>query len=172
MGKIILILGGARSGKSTYALTLAGKNKKVAFIATCQGLDQEMRSRISKHQKARPKNWKTFEEPRDLTGLIANMGNGFDCIIIDCLTLLASNLILSGHREKDILNNFTGLLAQLKKNKARVIMVSNEVGLGIVPLNKISRNFRDIAGRINQAAAKEAQEVYFITAGIPLRIKG
>lgn len=172
MGKIILVLGGARSGKSAYALSLAGKNKKVAFIATCQGLDNEMQERILKHQKARPKEWKTFEEPRDLAGLIARIGNDFDCIIIDCLTLLVSNLILNGDKEKEIFNGFAGLLAQIKKKRAGVIMVSNEVGLGIVPANRLGRIFRDTAGRINQIAGKEAQEVHFLVAGIPLKIKG
>ena len=172
MGKLTLILGGARSGKSAYALILAGKKKKVAFVATCQGLDKEMRERILKHQKARPKHWKTFEEPRDLVALIARLGNGFDCIIIDCLTLLVSNLILAKHKEKAILEKCATLLSRLSKKKAKIILVSNEVGLGIVPVTKLGRNFRDIAGKINQLAGKEAKEVYFLAAGIPLKIKG
>jgi adenosylcobinamide kinase/adenosylcobinamide-phosphate guanylyltransferase len=172
MGKITLILGGARSGKSTYALNLAGKKKKVAFIATGQGLDREMRERILKHRQARPKNWKTFEEPRDLTALISGMGDDFDCIIIDCLTLLVANLILAKDKEKAILEKFKALLFQLRRKKAKVVLVANEVGLGIVPVSKLGREFRDIAGRINQLAAKEAGKVYFITAGIPLKIKG
>lgn len=171
MGKITLILGGARSGKSTYALTLAKKKKKVAFIATSQGLDKEMRERILKHKASRPKNWKTFEEPEDLAGLIARIGNGFDCIIIDCLTLWVSNLILSGVKEKNTLEKFAASLSQLSRKKANVILVSNEVGLGIVPTTRLGREFRDTAGRINQLAAKEAKEVYFIAAGIPLKIK-
>lgn len=172
MGKITLILGGARSGKSTCALNLAGKKKKVAFIATGQGLDREMRERILKHQQARPKNWKTFEEPRNLTALVSGIGDDFDCIIIDCLTLLVANLILAKDKEKAILEKFKVLLFQLRRKKAKVILVANEVGLGIVPVSKLGREFRDIAGRINQLAAKEAKEVYFITAGIPLKIKG
>jgi len=172
MGKLTLILGGARSGKSTYALSLAGKRKKVAFIATCQGLDKEMQERILKHQKARPKHWKTFEEPRNPAALIARIGNGFDCIIIDCLTLLVSNLILAKNKEKAILEKCAALLFCLRKNKAKVILVSNEVGLGIVPLTKLGRNFRDIAGKVNQLAAKEADEVIFSVSGIPLKIKG
>ncbi|MFA5176821.1 MAG: bifunctional adenosylcobinamide kinase/adenosylcobinamide-phosphate guanylyltransferase [Candidatus Omnitrophota bacterium] len=172
MGKITLILGGARSGKSTCALNLAGKKKKVAFIATGQGLDREMRERILKHQQARPKNWKTFEEPKNLSALVSGMGDNFDCIIIDCLTLLVANLILAKNKEKAILEKFKVLLSQLSRKKAKVILVANEVGLGIVPVSKLGREFRDIAGRINQLAAKESAEVYFITAGIPLKIKG
>jgi len=172
MGKITLILGGARSGKSTCALNLAGKKKKVAFIATGQGLDREMRERILKHQQARPKNWKTFEEPKNLSALVSGMGDNFDCIIIDCLTLLVANLILAKNKEKAILEKFKVLLSQLRRKKAKVILVANEVGLGIVPVSKLGREFRDIAGRINQLAAKESGEVYFINAGIPLKIKG
>ena len=93
MGKITLILGGARSGKSSYALNLAKKYKKVAFIATCQGLDKEMRERIRLHKESRPKHWKTFEEPKELVKLIGKLNNSFDCILIDCLTLLVSNLV-------------------------------------------------------------------------------
>jgi len=172
MAKIILILGGARSGKSNYALSLAKNQKKVAFIATCQGLDKEMRGRILRHQKSRPKSWKTFEEPKELANLLVKMGNVFDCIVIDCLTLLVSNLILSGHKEGGIFKKIKALLAELKKKKAKVIIVSNEVGLGIVPASKLGRNFRDIAGRVNQIAAKEADEVYFTISGIPIKVKG
>ncbi|MFA5096091.1 MAG: bifunctional adenosylcobinamide kinase/adenosylcobinamide-phosphate guanylyltransferase [Candidatus Omnitrophota bacterium] len=171
MGKIILILGGARSGKSTHALNLAKMQKKVAFIATCQGLDREMRERILKHQESRPKHWRTFEEPRELTELLSRIGNSFDCIIIDCLTLLVSNLVLSGFKEEEVLVKIKDSLAQLRRKKAKVIIVSNEVGLGIVPANRLGRRFRDIAGKANQCAAREADEVVFIASGIPLQLK-
>ena len=172
MGKIILILGGARSGKSTYALELAKKYKKVAFIATCQGLDKEMRERIKLHKETRPKHWKTFEEPLELAKLLGRMNKGFDCILIDCLTLLVSNLILSGESQEQVLNKIKGILAALREIEAKIILVSNEVGLGIVPDNKLGRVFRDIAGKANQLIAKEAQEVYFAVSGIPMKIKG
>jgi len=172
MNKITLILGGARSGKSSYALKLAKKYKKVAFIATCLGLDKEMQERIRLHKESRPKHWKTFEEPRDLARLIGKLGNGFDCILIDCLTLLVSNLILSKNSQEQILEKIEELLAVLSKKKAKVIMVSNEVGLGLVPVNKLGRDFRDIAGRVNQMVARNADKVFFIVAGIPLKIKG
>ncbi|MGD0335802.1 MAG: bifunctional adenosylcobinamide kinase/adenosylcobinamide-phosphate guanylyltransferase [Candidatus Omnitrophota bacterium] len=171
MGKIILVLGGARSGKSTYAVGLAKKHKKVAFIATCQGRDKEMKERILKHKISRPKSWKTFEEPKEVEKILSRMGNKSECIIIDCITLLVSNLILCGNKEKEIINKICAVLRQLKKKKARIILVSNEVGLGIVPDNKLSRDFRDIAGRVNQILAKESRKVFFMVSGIPLRIK-
>jgi len=170
MGKIILILGGARSGKSIHAVSLAKKHKKVAFIATCQPLDKEMHERIRLHKEARPKDWKTFEEPKNIEGLLRGIGNEFDCIVIDCLTLLISNLILGGHKEADILRKIGAMLTHLKKKKAKVIMVSNEVGLGLVPANKLGRDFRDVAGKVNQIIAKEADEVFFVVSGIPLKL--
>jgi adenosylcobinamide kinase / adenosylcobinamide-phosphate guanylyltransferase len=171
MGKITLVLGGARSGKSSFALGLAKKYHKVAFIATCEGRDKEMRERIKKHKIARPKNWTTFEKNKDIVPALDNMGNSFDCIIIDCLTLWVSNLLLSKNKEEKIARETASLLAMLKKNKARVILVSNEVGLGLVPVNKLGRKFRDIAGRVNQLAAKEADRVFFTVSGIPIKIK-
>ncbi|MDP2910837.1 MAG: bifunctional adenosylcobinamide kinase/adenosylcobinamide-phosphate guanylyltransferase [Candidatus Omnitrophota bacterium] len=172
MAKITLILGGARSGKSTYAVSLAKKHKKVAFIATCQPLDKEMRERILLHKESRPRNWKTFEEPKDIGGLLGKIGNEFDCIIIDCLTLLISNLMLTGYKEKEVLRKIEAMLVILKKNKAKVIIVSNEVGMGLVPANKLGRDFRDIAGKVNQAAAEESDDVFFTISGIPMKIKG
>ena len=172
MNKITLIIGGARSGKSSYALRLAKKYKKVAFIATCLGLDKEMRERIKLHKESRPKYWETFEEPKELAGLISKLNNGFDCILIDCLTLLVSNLILSQSTQEQIFKKIEELLLVLSKKKVKIILVSNEVGLGLVPVNKLGRDFRDVAGRVNQMVAKNAEEVFFIISGIALKIKG
>jgi len=172
MNKITLILGGARSGKSTYALSLAKKYKKVAFVATCQGLDKEMRERIRLHKKSRPKHWKTFEEPKDPARLLQEISGSFDCIIVDCLTLLVSNLVLAGNSQKQVISKIEKSFVALNKNKTNVIFVSNEVGLGLVPVNKIGREFRDIAGRVNQLTASYADEVFFVASGIPLKIKG
>lgn len=167
-----MVLGGARSGKSSYAAAMAKKNKKVAFIATCGPRDEEMRQRILLHRKARPKHWQTYEAFRDIHLLLMKIGNNFDCVIIDCLTLLVSNLILEGCKEKEITQNIKAMLSALESKKARAIIVSNEVGLGVVPASRLGRDFRDIAGRINQLVAKEAAEVFFIAAGIPIKIKG
>jgi adenosylcobinamide kinase/adenosylcobinamide-phosphate guanylyltransferase len=172
MSKITLILGGARSGKSGHALSLAKKYKKVAFIATCLGLDKEMQERIRLHKESRPKHWKTFEEPKDLAKLLEGLSNNFDCIIVDCLTLLVSNLILAGDKQEQVAEKIKKLLLALNKRKARIILVSNEVGSGLVPANKLGRDFRDVAGRVNQMVAKNAGEVFFVVAGIPLKIKG
>ncbi|TAM37877.1 bifunctional adenosylcobinamide kinase/adenosylcobinamide-phosphate guanylyltransferase [bacterium] len=172
MGKMTLILGGARSGKSTYALSLANKYRKVAFIATCQGLDKEMRERIRLHKESRPKHWETFEEPKEPARLIEKLNSSFDCILIDCLTLLVSNLVLDGHCQKAVIRNIERLLFVLGKKKAKIILVSNEVGLGLVPANKLGREFRDIAGRANQLVANKADEVFFTVSGIALKIKG
>ncbi|MFZ5799829.1 MAG: bifunctional adenosylcobinamide kinase/adenosylcobinamide-phosphate guanylyltransferase [Candidatus Omnitrophota bacterium] len=171
MGKIILILGGARSGKSRFAVSLARQYKKVAFIATGEARDKEMRSRIALHKQARPKSWQTFEETEGLAPLLKKVGKAFDCLIIDCLTLWVSNLILSGHKEAAILKKAEALFEVLKKQKGKVIIVSNEVGLGIVPQNRLARVFRDIAGRVNQFVAKEADRVFFAVAGIAAKIK-
>jgi len=171
MSKITFILGGARSGKSTYALSLAKRYEKVAFIATCQALDKEMEQRIKLHKKTRPSYWQTFEEDKNVAALLNKNKRKFDCMILDCLTLLVSNLLLSGSSQKMIENEISKAASLLKKSSNNAIIVSNEVGLGIVPNNKLGRDFRDIAGRINQIIAKKADEVFFMVSGIPWRIK-
>jgi adenosylcobinamide kinase / adenosylcobinamide-phosphate guanylyltransferase len=171
MGKITLILGGARSGKSSFALSLAKKYGKVAFVATCDGLDREMRERIKKHKVSRPRHWTTFEKNKDIASALDSMQNNFDCIIVDCLTLWVSNLLLAKNKEEKILQEAAAMLVRLRKKNGRAILVSNEVGLGLVPANKLGRKFRDIAGRVNQLAAQEADEVFFTISGIPAKIK-
>ncbi|TRZ50113.1 bifunctional adenosylcobinamide kinase/adenosylcobinamide-phosphate guanylyltransferase [bacterium] len=172
MCKITFILGGARSGKSRFAVSLAKKKAgKVAFIATCKPLDSEMKRRVALHKKLRPLHWKTFEETNDIPRLLRKIGSKFEIIIIDCLTLLASNFMLQGLKEEAIKNRMNKMLSALTTIKAKSIVVSNEVGSGIVPGNKLSRDFRDIAGRINQMIAEESNEVFFLVSGIPWRIK-
>ena len=172
MGKITFILGGARSGKSAHAIRLAEDlGRRVAFIATCQGLDNEMKRRIAGHKRQRPGGWKTFEEPLRPARILKNINAGFDVIIIDCITLLVSNLLLKGLKEKDIETRIAETLAAFKKTKAAAIIVSNEVGLGIVPKTSLGRDFRDIAGRINQMVAEKSDEVFFMVSGIPWRLK-
>jgi len=172
MAKITFILGGARSGKSSYALKLAGEyGGKVAFVATCQPLDSEMKKRIGRHKESRPGHWQTFEEPKDAASLLKKIGAKFDTIIIDCLTLMICNLMMEKRKEDAIEKKFKDMLNVLDIIKAQVIIVSNEVGLGIVPGNKLGRGFRDIAGRINQIMAAKADNVFFLISGIPLKIK-
>lgn len=172
MGKIVFILGGARSGKSRFAIKLAGERaRRIAFIATCAPGDSEMKMRINLHKKIRPAHWQTFEEPHDIPLLLKKIGSKFEAIIIDCLTLLISNFLLEGLKEVAIEDRINSILNSVRKINAKVIIVSNEVGLGIVPENKLARDFRDIAGRINQIVADKADEVFFLLSGIPWRVK-
>lgn len=172
MGKIIFILGGARSGKSRYAINLAKEKakKKVVFIATAKPEDKEMNLRIRLHKKNRPSFWKTIEEPCDLILQIKKIKN-CDLIIIDCLTLFISNLLLEGYKDAKIKNEIKRLLGILKKSFFESIIVSNEVGLGIVPDNPLARRFRDLAGIINQKVARAADKVYFMIAGRATEVK-
>lgn len=173
MGRLIFILGGCRSGKSHYAVKLAKKTaKKVLFVATAAPLDNEMRRRIKLHQKNRPLTWKTIEEPRDLVLRLKQLPKKYNLIIIDCLTLFISNLLIDGHSDNHIEDKVTLLLRLLKKFDSDSILVSNEVGLGIVPDNPLARRFRDLAGRINQKVADVSDKVYFMISGIPMKIKG
>ena len=172
MGKIILILGGARSGKSNFAIKLAQRRKcKVGFVPTCIPLDKEMKERIKIHKKTRPGNWETFEADKDMLGILKKITPKFKVTVIDCLTLFISGLMMKKLKESRIKDTTKQLLEILIKSKNISIVVSNEVGLGIVPGTKMGRDFRDIAGRINQIVAKAADEVYFLVSGIPWRIK-
>jgi len=172
VGHITFILGGARSGKSQFAIKLAKENaKRVAFVASCKPLDLEMKRRITLHRKIRPTHWQTFEEPQDIVSLLKKIGDKFELILIDCLTLFISNLLLKNFKEVAIEGEISKILSTLKEIRTKSIIVSNEVGLGIVPKNKLGRDFRDIAGRINQLVAAKSDEVLFIVAGIPLKIK-
>ncbi len=173
MGNITFIIGGSRSGKSAYALELAKESgRRVAFIATCAvSSDSEMKKRIMLHKKSRPKHWKTFEDTGNLPLLLKQIGGKFEVVIIDCLTLLVSGFMLKGHKESMIKNKVSQILEILRKIKTKTIIVSNEVGLGIVPDNPIARDFRDIAGRINQITANKSDNVFFLVSGLPWRIK-
>jgi len=169
MGKLTFILGGARSGKSSYALKIA--KGKVAFIATCKPKDPEMKRRIALHKKSRPAHWATFECPDDLPGLLREINSKFELVIIDCLTLFVADLLLKKNNEITIQGKINAILDVLKKCTFESIIVSNEVGLGIVPTTALGREFRDIAGRVNQVVAAKAGEVFFLVSGIPWRIK-
>ena len=172
MGKIIFIVGGARSGKSRYAEKLANASKKkVVFVATGEGLDKEMKERIRLHKSTRPKHWVTVEEPYQVAGVIRKMKSSGTCVIIDCLTLLVSNGLLKKMNSAAIETEAANIVAALKTRKGPSILVSNEVGLGIVPANRLGRVFRDVAGRVNQIVAGQANEVFFMVSGIPWRVR-
>jgi adenosylcobinamide kinase/adenosylcobinamide-phosphate guanylyltransferase len=172
---LIFITGGARSGKSTLAVELAKKsNSKVAFIATAQAGDDEMERRIFLHKMERPQGWLTIEEPMNVSSAI-DSAFGYDILIIDCITLLISNLLCSDeniNETKWILEKIEELVESARRFNGTVIIISNEVGMGIVPENKLARDFRDIAGKANQIIANSADQVYVCFSGIPLLIKG
>lgn len=169
--RIIFITGGARSGKSDYALKTAEDIGKIrGYIATAEALDDEMRERIEIHRKSRGDGWHTIEEPRDLLRLFESPQIKYDVLIIDCLTLWVSNLIGDGLNDEDIIKMADSLSKRIDKYKQNIIFVTNEVGMGIVPDNPLSRRFRDIAGKVNQIIAAVSNEVYIMVSGIPVKI--
>ncbi|MDD5093291.1 MAG: bifunctional adenosylcobinamide kinase/adenosylcobinamide-phosphate guanylyltransferase [Dehalococcoidia bacterium] len=182
----ILILGGARSGKSRLAQEMAGTiSKKILFVATAEPLDKDMSVRIAKHKSERPRSWKTLEVPTNIAAGIEKHIADSEVVLIDCLTLLVTNLFLGDDRgfsdspeidmqeaEKRITAEVESLIELTQKHDAVFIIVSNEVGLGLVPENRLGRLYRDLLGRANQIMAMHVDEVYFMVAGIPLKIKG
>ena len=170
-GRLILVLGGAASGKSETALAMAGNVGPKVFVATGQPLDDEMTERIRRHQASRQADWRTEEVPVDLAGWFDKHGRTYRTILVDCLTLWLSNLQGRSVPESQVPALVSELLRATRAVKARVVVVSNELGLGLVPTETSSRRFRDLAGSVNQQVAKEADEVYFIVSGMPLRLK-
>jgi len=164
------ILGGARSGKSRFAenlITTSGLERH--YIATGRAWDDEMQARIDQHRSDRGPSWTTHEEPLDLTERLTAIDAEGRAILVDCLTLWLTNLMMEG---RDIAAQSAALAAFLPHVKARLVIVSNEVGLGIVPENRMAREFRDQAGRLHQMIAASAADVYFVAAGLPLKMKG
>lgn len=175
--KHIFVLGGARSGKSRFAQELARKlSNKVLFIATGEPLDEEMRSRIDEHKKARPKSWRTLEIPTNISQQLEAAIGDAEVVIIDCLTLLVSNRLGEEldylKAEKRVLTEINELIAGMDKLDASFIIISNQVGMGLVPEAKLGRIYRDLLGIANQLVAQRSSEVYFMVSGIPLKIKG
>jgi adenosylcobinamide kinase/adenosylcobinamide-phosphate guanylyltransferase len=199
--KIVLIIGGARSGKSSFALKEASKIRgDKAYIATAEALDSEMQERIERHRRDRGSGWDVYEEPSGLADILSDIGDRYSVVVIDCLTLWLSNVLLrqqnqptgqagTGGRtslpdrqvqttEKNV-KEFINTIKQRDDSSVcapgsefRVLyIVSNEVGMGIVPDNELARRFRDLAGMLNQEIAELADEVYLVTAGIPIKIK-
>ncbi len=165
---LTFILGGARSGKSSFALSLAVDKRTVTFIATALPLDEEMKERIDNHKRERPKYWKTVEEPVEL--LLAMKSINSEVIILDCLTMWVSNLI-EGYKDEEIIRKAEEVALYARDINSEVIVISNEVGFGLVPEYPIGRRYRDLLGKINQIFAKYANKVFFMIAGIPLEVK-
>ena len=168
--RAVFVLGGARSGKSRFAETLVSETGlERHYVATGQAWDDEMRDRIAQHRADRGDLWQTHEEPMDLVARLTAIDGGRRAVLVDCLTLWVTNLMMA---ERDIAAEFAILTEFLPKAKGRLVFVSNEVGLGIVPDNRMAREFRDHAGRLHQMIAAASAEVYFIAAGLPLKMKG
>jgi adenosylcobinamide kinase/adenosylcobinamide-phosphate guanylyltransferase len=182
LGKCILVTGGARSGKSQFVLEQATKTgKPVLFVATAEAGDEEMQARIEEHKKNRPANWKTLEARANLGNEIEKNIGDAQTVIIDCVTLLTNNIFMdyvsakgkiSESKVEGSLNaEIDGILACVSRFKAKFLIVTNEVGMGIVPEHPMSRLYRDLLGKVNQKLAKSADEVYLFVAGIPVRVK-
>jgi adenosylcobinamide kinase / adenosylcobinamide-phosphate guanylyltransferase len=172
--KITLITGGVRSGKSSFALALAKTTyKKKVFIATAVPFDEEMRERIQNHQRERGSGFYTVEESLHLTEAVMNLPRDVDGVVVDCLTVWLGNLFHHYEEKqpsiKDEVDRFLGILGSLSSD---LILVTNEVGWGIVPDNPLARAFRDMAGRLNREIAQKAHHVYLLCCGIPLTLKG
>ncbi|HQN65083.1 MAG TPA: bifunctional adenosylcobinamide kinase/adenosylcobinamide-phosphate guanylyltransferase [Methylophilus sp.] len=173
---IHLILGGARSGKSAYAEQLAVRGGlPVTYIATAQVYDDEFKARVTQHQQHRPAHWQTIETPHALAATLENACSKNRCVIVDCLTLWLAQCICPECAPAEGVNwgsERDALLHTLPSMPGTIILVSNEVGMGIVPLGAINRHFQDEQGRLNQAIAKIADTVSFIAAGLPIKLKG
>lgn len=179
-GKLVLVLGGSRSGKSEFAESIAGQmGGSVTYIATTAVRDREMADRVKLHRARRSQDWVTVEEEKDVSRVVSNGREG-DVFLLDCVTVWITNLILdnqlteqdlkAGEKERYIMEKVFQLTDTVE-NGAHLILVSNEVGLGLVPEYPLGRLFRDLAGKVNQVLAAKADQVYFVVAGLPLEIK-
>ena len=197
--KITFVIGGARSGKSSFVLNEGAKLEgQRAYIATGEALDDEMHDRIRKHKEDRGPEWSTYEEPFEIAKILSDIKDKYRLIVIDCLTLWLSNVLLrtksqdqgtkttdesmqefidelnrfkNGIRNPESEDRLTDHESRITDNGPRLFIVSNELGMGIVPENELAREFRDLTGFLNQKVAVIADEVYLVTAGIPLKIK-
>lgn len=178
-----LITGGARSGKSSHAERMASASERVLYIATSKILDAEMAERIAHHRASRPAHWRTVEQYRDLSSVIGPHNDPREAVLLECITTLITNLIFDAAGEtpeeewdfaaveRQVNDQIEALLAACAACPSPVYLVTNEVGMGIVPENRLARHFRDIAGRVNQRLAARAQEVWLVVSGIGVKIK-
>ncbi|PKM52075.1 MAG: bifunctional adenosylcobinamide kinase/adenosylcobinamide-phosphate guanylyltransferase [Firmicutes bacterium HGW-Firmicutes-7] len=187
MAHIILVTGGSRSGKSSFAEKyLKEIDGKTLYIATAIAFDEEMKDRVLKHQSMRPETWDTYEGYKQLDQVIADDGAQYACLLLDCVTLWVTNLMFEyletndydtltqaeiGGVEKKIIYEVERMIEQLRRSNLHVVLVTNEVGSSLVPENKLGRIFRDIQGRINQLLGNASDEVYFVVCGQSMKIK-
>ncbi len=186
MGRLILVTGGVRSGKSSFAEQMAAKRgSRILYVATSKDIDDEMHIRIRKHREKRPSSWDTLEAYKGFENILPRKAQDMDAVLIDCVTVMTANLVLEqwGDRaeisagemdqiEQCLINEFQRLVGIIKSLKCDCIAVTNETGMGVVPPYPLGRAFRDISGRVNQLLADNCEEVYFCVAGIPIKIKG
>jgi adenosylcobinamide kinase/adenosylcobinamide-phosphate guanylyltransferase len=172
-GSVTLVLGGVRSGKSRYAQQLAEQSCHVVFVATAKISDEEMRAKINRHRDGRPKEWLTIEEPLDLPKVLAERELESEVIVVDCLTIFAANLLEAEGEDSDAIEvRVKALCEALRAAQCAVVLVSNEVGSGVVPAYPLGRRYRDLLGEINQKVARVADDVVLMVAGLPLALKG
>jgi len=172
MARIILVTGGARSGKSRFAERLALTfGTPLGYLATCESLDTEMDERVERHRKRRGLEWMTIEEPLRLTEMLSANDGRFRAVLVDCVTLWLSNLLLAHEKPERVMATVRELVEAAPKFVTPLIFVTNEVGMGIVPENRLARVFRDLAGEANELLATAADEVHVVFAGLPLRLK-
>ncbi len=173
MPTVTLVTGGARSGKSRYALALAETRAHPVFVATAEATDAEMADRVLRHQRERGERFRTVEEPVHLAEALGAFPAGTDIAIVDCLTVWLGNLLhYHGDDDGRLQAEVDALLAALEDPPTDLALVTNEVGMGIVPMTELGRRFRDLAGRLNQDVAARADSVVLVVSGIPVRIKG
>jgi adenosylcobinamide kinase/adenosylcobinamide-phosphate guanylyltransferase len=166
-----LILGGARSGKSRFALAGARDHARVAFLATSQARDADMANRIARHRAERPAHWRTVEEPFELPARLAALAGEVDALVVDCVTVWVANLLLRGDRDDAILAAGDAVAALAARRLVDLTLVSNEVGEGVVPATADGVRFRDLLGFVNQRLAAACDRVTLMVAGLPLTIK-
>ncbi len=186
MSKIILVTGGARSGKSSFAEQLClARNNATAYIATSIPFDEEMKERVRKHQETRPTSWTTYETYQKVYTKIADIAANHETVILDCVTLMVNNLMFEENIDYDhmtpkqadsleiyIKNEVEKLIEEIRKTQLYFVIVTNEIGMSPVATNKLTRIYIDIIGRVNQLIAKAADEVYFLVSGMPMQLKG
>lgn len=185
MSKLVLVTGGSRSGKSTFAEGLCiNQNNSTAYIATSTPFDEEMKDRVRKHKESRPDTWHTYEIYKDIYSIIESISSKHETVILDCITLLVNNLMFeygidfenttsseTNKMETYIKNQVEKMVNEIEKTDLYFVIVTNELGMSLVPDNKLCRVYSDIVGRINQYISSKADEVYFVVSGIPMKIK-
>ncbi len=172
MASTTLVLGGARSGKSRFALDRQPAGARVSVVATARAGDPEMAERIERHRAERPAHWRTIEASYDLVPVVRDAGAAADAVIVDCLGVWVANLMLRGDADEEVLKQAEALVALFPVSAADLTLVSNEVGLGVHPSSEAGRHFRDLLGFVNQRVAAAADRVVLMVAGLPLTLKG